>query len=1295
MNGAHRSVLFSGRARSAVMSTVRKVHLVRLRVLSTSQGESFCMSDVVKCASEHLPHQAILQRFVHHNPLHHLEHLHFDDALAVLQGADSFMSPTHLVRSVVHIDPTKRAREAISELSSAFLDLGAAKWRPPHRERGFLYFFASLEDSGSAWWRRHARTEAKVILSRLDAAQYNVAARIALSETIIQTHLGFYGVDKKESHLFLCSLLDEVRGWAGMFDRMESFPSEAPPDASVRLAEFCAVYSILARSSMSAVAKSCVYPWVPAHESFDEWLHRIETMYPLRSRVEDGAVGTVSTIASLDQDPAARESLEEEFAESVLGTLATQAPATTKTSPSQRPRMQLYSCIDDREGSIRRHIEELDPQGNETFGVAGFFGLPISYAGLNKGAPVVSAPENATPVAHVWEEVRAEDHSTQQKVLARRRTLARSLLKWERMTFSPVGSLLSAFTSPFLLARLTLAGFAPNFKRKIIEAVEKLVFPSVSTHLRYDIPSDTAARLLANVFRSVGAHQRFAPLVVLLGHGASSVNNPFAAAYNCGACSGREGGPNARLFARLANDPEVREVLSCTYNIDIPADTHFLGAQHNTTSDTMHFFDTDDVPPSNVPEFSRAQKMLHEACGRNALERCDRFLLSQANTPQQALEHVRTRSIDPAEVRPELNHATNAGVVIGRRELTKRFFYDRRVFLPSYDPMSDDARGSYLETVLAPALVVCSGINLEYLFSTTSVDILGAGTKVPLNITGNLGLLQGTSGDLRTGLPSQMTEMHVPLRALCVVDAPTSRVEAILARRPDLANLVFNEWIRLVTRDPESGKFFAPDLASKTFAEKSIDLVVYSDDKAEHKRESAPPAFRKTFEKAHTHGLQVARREDFIYRAAVTGLVASTVGPLYAWYDVAMNPYGPLIVLGAASLTLPIFAFSRRYLHGEYMFARIYGLSTALLLGFNMVAMAPSLEHCLAPWSLFGFASTFLIGSYNERPTVRNNATFAFAAYRVADFALLSSAALVHHNALFSEPSVVSGDIAALCLILAAGFKSSQVPLTSLFVRSMEGPTTTSALGYAGLSAHVGVILLSGTMDVWFDHDPARLALAAVGAATALSSSMVAHVRPDRKGAIAYATSSTLGAIMLMLACGYPELALATSFGHAALRINQILRSGNVISDSERVSDILGPGVHSSAVPEWMYHLSWRLRRLDTDFHALTLLHRISGHLSQDRQISRTQLSRNTLTLLGVILSGFPYTPLSNGLDVVISDLLCSHPTVALAIMTSHFGISVLTIRYLLLNTLTSGKIRTAKPGDIIQNESKHVTRPR
>jgi len=49
--------------------------------------------------------------------------------------------------------------------------------------------------------------------------------------------------------------------------------------------------------------------------------------------------------------------------------------------------------------------------------------------------------------------------------------------------------------------------------------------------------------------------------------------------------------------------------------------------------------------------------------------------------------------------------------------------------------------------------IVHAGISLEYLFSTVEG---GAGTKVAMNLVGNFGVQQGTSGDLLIGLPTQV-----------------------------------------------------------------------------------------------------------------------------------------------------------------------------------------------------------------------------------------------------------------------------------------------------------------------------------------------------------------------------------------------------------------------------------------------------------------------------------------------------------------------------------------------------------
>jgi hypothetical protein len=228
----------------------------------------------------------------------------------------------------------------------------------------------------------------------------------------------------------------------------------------------------------------------------------------------------------------------------------------------------------------------------------------------------------------------------------------------------------------------------------------------------------------------------------------------------------------------------------------------------DTTTDAVQLFDLEDVPSTHRADLARLQEDLKEAGELTRRERCLRLPdVGKSLEGKEAESHVRQRSADWSQVRPEWGLSGNAAFVIARRELTKGLDLGGRVFLHSYD-YREDPTSRLLEVLLTAPQVVAQWINMEHYFSTTDNEVYGSGSKIYHNVVGRLGIMSGPWSDLRLGLARQTVMIgevpyHEPIRLLTIIEAPRDRIEKLIARHEILQRYYHNEWVHLAALDPE------------------------------------------------------------------------------------------------------------------------------------------------------------------------------------------------------------------------------------------------------------------------------------------------------------------------------------------------------------------------------------------------------------------------------------------------------------------------------------------------------------
>ena len=473
------------------------------------------------------------------------------------------------------------------------------------------------------------------------------------------------------------------------------------------------------------------------------------------------------------------------------------------TGNKKRAKAQAVFCIDVRSEVYRRNLERIDSDF-ETIGFAGFFGFAINYVpmGHKKG-------KNQCPVLIPSGAVVKESLANPEEVekATKSRLIKHQVAKtWKMFKSGAVSSF--GFVSPLGLSFLPkLVSDSLGWSRPVENPDNDGLEKWLSEGRELDLSEITLSEKIAmaeGALIAMGLKNNMAPFVLITGHGSSSINNPHATGLDCGACGGHSGEINAMTAEKILNDQQVRNGLQVK-GIEIPKDTHFVACLHDTTTDVIHVVGEKNIPQELKEAFSEVKKSLIKGSEGARNERALRLNISESDVHNSILK----RSNDWAQVRPEWGLAGCSAFVVAPRNRTKGIDLGGKSFLQSYDWKTDEGF-AVLESIITAPMVVTSWINLQYYASTTDNKRFGAGNKTLHNVTGGIGVLEGSAGDLRIGLPMQSIHngevyQHLPQRLNVVIEAPIEAINDILKKHASVKDLCDNSWISLLLLD-ENGK---------------------------------------------------------------------------------------------------------------------------------------------------------------------------------------------------------------------------------------------------------------------------------------------------------------------------------------------------------------------------------------------------------------------------------------------------------------------------------------------------------
>jgi len=678
--------------------------------------------------------------------------------------------------------------ERISLHCAAYFDLGQASVPMPWRDQ-------SLYSS----WRKAAAIDMSPAMMGLGDFRHAVSRLPDNPRAAIAWALQQLEIPKEAIERYLHASLLSIGGWAAWtrYLRWQAELAGSQDDAIVDLLAIRVMWDILLYQEKQSSALAA------------QWREMLmASMRPPSAKRQ----------AAAEVDRILLGAMEIGFQHNIIESLNHTSKTAGKSM--ERPAVQAAFCIDVRSEVYRRSLETVAPKV-QTLGFAGFFGIFIEYVPLGADAGRSHVPVIFNPASRIHEHVKGNNDINRQMIDKRRQRIGLAKAwKGFKMSASSCFSFVEAaglmyapklFSDSFGWTRPVANPAYQGLDKSLLEDIgPKLTGNSANSKCEGDTDSgipqaewiDHAERIL----RAMNMTDNFAPLVLLAGHGSTTVNNPHATALDCGACAGQTGEASARVVAAIMNQSLVREGLR-QRGIYIPYDTWFVAALHDTTTDQVRLFDIDDVPDALIENLAQLQQWLEQAADLTRLKRAA-LMDTDTSSEQTIANDIYRRASDWSRVRPEWALANNGAFIAAPRDRSRGADLGGRAFLHEYE-WQNDKDFKILELIMTAPMVVANWINMQYYGSVVDNNTFGSGNKVLHNIVGGaIGVLEGNGGDLRVGLPMQSLHngkewMHEPLRLSVFIEAPACAIDDIISRHEIVRQLVDNSWLYIFRIDEE------------------------------------------------------------------------------------------------------------------------------------------------------------------------------------------------------------------------------------------------------------------------------------------------------------------------------------------------------------------------------------------------------------------------------------------------------------------------------------------------------------